>query len=202
MQSLTARPARRVGIVDTGTTLLFIPSDAFRLYKRAIPGAFTDGQGLLRVPSASIASLGNLTLTFGGKSFVLTPSAQLFPPAMGAQFTIGSAGVSIVRPRASDISSLPQIADAGSVNTGYDFVLGQMFLERFCASHSCVALVDPADAAFDSSTMRVGFAATRYTFQRTFPAVPPKTRPIKAPDAKVGSVRHVSRRRPLGSRGL
>ena len=77
-----------------------------------------------------------------------------------------------------------------------------MFLERFCASHSCAVLTDPADAAFDSSTMRVGFAATRYTFQRTFPTVPVRKTPAKAPVAKVGSVRHVSRRRPLGSRGL
>ena len=63
--------------------------------------------------------MGNLTLTFSGKSFVLTPDAQLFPPAMGSQFALGSAAVSI-------------FADAGSINTGYDFVLGQMFLERFC----------------------------------------------------------------------
>ena len=120
-RALTASPARRVGIADSGTTLVFIPSDAFRLYKKAIPGAFSDGQGLLRIPNSAVASMGNVTLTFGRKSLVLTPDAQLFPPAMGSQFALGSAAVSV-------------FADSGSINTGYDFVLGQMFMERYCAS--------------------------------------------------------------------
>ena len=82
---LTTSPAKRSGIVDTGTSgyiaksvetpskrkraaLLLVPTDAFNAYKAAIAGAHYDSSsGLLLIPQSSIPSMGPMTLTIGGK---------------------------------------------------------------------------------------------------------------------------------------
>jgi len=86
--------------------------------------------------------MGNLTLSLGGTKFVLTPSAQLFPVGAAAAFAeTGSDAVSI-------------LAYKGSINTGYDVILGQMMLERFYS-------------VYDSANSKLGFATTAYTYQHT-----------------------------------
>lgn len=67
------------GIVDTGTTLVMIATDAFNRY-RSLTGAVEDSTtGLLTVTSAQYSKLQSLFFTLSGTKFELTPNAQIWP---------------------------------------------------------------------------------------------------------------------------
>ena len=67
------------GIVDTGTTLLYLASDAFSKYQSATGATLDNATGLLKISSANFAKLQNLVFTIGGTTFTLTPNAQIWP---------------------------------------------------------------------------------------------------------------------------
>ena len=73
------------GIVDTGTTLLYLASDAFSKYRSATGATVDNATGLLKITSANFAKLQNLVFTIGGTTFTLTPNAQIWPvrPSLG-----------------------------------------------------------------------------------------------------------------------
>lgn len=79
------------GILDTGTTLVLLASDAFNRYK-ALTGATHDSaSGLLTLSSAQYAKLQSLYFTIAGRKFELTANAQLWPRSLN-QYIGGSSG--------------------------------------------------------------------------------------------------------------
>ncbi|KAF8264556.1 acid protease [Lactarius quietus] len=131
------------GIVDTGTTLILIATDAFDRYKSAT-GAVLDGTtGLLRITSTQYSNLQPLVFTAGGTSFQLTANAQIWPRSLN----------SLIGGSSSDIYLV--VNDIGSPSgRGLDFINGYTFLERFYS-------------VFDTSTGDVGLATTPFTTATT-----------------------------------
>jgi len=137
----TLGAANPIGIVDTGTTLMLLPADAFKAYMASIPGAYiASDTGLMMVPRSSYGSMGNLTFFWANKPFVLIPDAQLMPPALGQLFEASNPN--------NDFVSI--VASSG----GAEFTVGMMALTRFYS-------------VFDTPHKRIGLAYTSSTFQRT-----------------------------------
>lgn len=70
------------GIVDTGTTLILISSDAFSRYEKATGSVMDSTTGLLRLTIAQYANLQSLFFTIGGTKFELTADAQIWPRSL------------------------------------------------------------------------------------------------------------------------
>ncbi|KAF8999440.1 aspartic peptidase A1 [Cyathus striatus] len=128
------------GIVDTGTTLIMIASDAFQRYKDAT-GAELDGTtGLLRITSFQYSRLQPMYFTTNGITYELTPNAQIWPRALNYAIGGSTGNIYLV------------VADMGELSSGgMDFINGYTFLERYYA-------------VFNSSNGSVGFARNRATF--------------------------------------
>ncbi|KAJ7767950.1 aspartic peptidase A1 [Mycena maculata] len=127
------------GIVDTGTTLLLLASNAFSAYTRATGAVTDETTGLLRVTTAQFNALESLTFTTSGGSFVFTANAQLWPRALNT--AIGG--------RTNLIYLI--VGNLGTPSgEGFDFVNGFVFLERFYS-------------VFDTANKQVGFATTSFT---------------------------------------
>ncbi|KAG2048396.1 acid protease, partial [Suillus hirtellus] len=129
------------GIVDTGTTLIYIASDAFNKYQSATGGTLDETNGLLKISSDQYEQLSSLYFTIGGVTYELTPNAQIWPRSLN----------SAMGGTADDIYLV--VADIGS-DSGWDFTNGYCFLERFYS-------------VFDTTNSRVGFATTQYTYATT-----------------------------------
>ncbi|KZO93798.1 aspartic proteinase from Irpex Lacteus [Calocera viscosa TUFC12733] len=125
------------GIVDTGTTLVYIADNFFAKYRAAIPGSAIDPiTGLLEVPASQASTIQSLNFTIGGRAFTLSAGAQLIPQSEVAAYG-GRNGhyYSYIGPMGSDSGA------------GFDFVLGQKFLERFYS-------------VYDTTRNRVGLSDT------------------------------------------
>ncbi|KZW01131.1 acid protease [Exidia glandulosa HHB12029] len=108
------------GILDTSTTLILLPTDIFAAYKAAAGATLSQTVGLLQVSNAQFAAMKNFNFRIGGAIFSLTPNAQLFPRALNVDIG-GSSGDNFLI-----------IGDVGTPSgTGFDFVLGMAFSERF-----------------------------------------------------------------------
>ncbi|KAF8260104.1 aspartic peptidase A1 [Lactarius quietus] len=131
------------GIVDSGTTLIPIATDAFNRYQY-VTGAVLDGTtGLLKITSTQYSNLQSLVFTAGGTSFELTANAQIWPRSLN----------SIIGGTSSDIYLV--VTDLGSPSgSGLDFINGYTFLERFYS-------------VFDTANGSVGFATTPFTTATT-----------------------------------
>ncbi|KZO95554.1 family A1 protease [Calocera viscosa TUFC12733] len=125
------------GIVDTGTTLVLIASDAFSTYQNAIPGSSVDqNSGLLEIPSDQVNNLQTLNFNIGGTTYAFTAEDQLLDQSLNTYYG-GSAD-----------AYYSVVADLGSPSgEGLDFINGYLFLERFYS-------------VFDTTNSRVGFATT------------------------------------------
>ncbi len=75
------------GIVDTGTTLLLLATDAFKAYQRATGAKLDQSTGLLSLTEAQFKKLQSLFFTIGGTTFEFTANAQIWPRALNE--TIG-----------------------------------------------------------------------------------------------------------------
>ncbi|KAG0276487.1 hypothetical protein BGZ96_003258 [Linnemannia gamsii] len=127
------------GIVDSGTTLLLLASDAFKKYQSVTGGVPDISTGLLTITSDQYASLQSLFFTIGGTRFEYTANAQIWPRSLNSAIG-GTAG-----------SIYLIVADNGANSgSGRDFVLGQAFMERFYT-------------VFDTANKRVGIATTPHT---------------------------------------
>jgi len=116
-------------IVDTGTTLIYIPTTAYNKFLTASGGKTDSSTGL---PIYTTEPTSNFSFTIGGTVFSLTPAEYLIPKA---QYTVwGLTGSSYYS----------WIADGGS--SGVDFIIGQKFIENYYT-------------VFDTTNARVGFAA-------------------------------------------
>lgn len=127
------------GIVDTGTTLVLIATDAFNKYRSATGAVEDNTTGLLRLTTAQFNSLQSLFFTTGGATFELTANAQAWPRSLNSAIGGNSNSVYLI---VNDVGS-----NSGS---GLDFINGFAFLERFYS-------------VFDTANKRVGFATTPFT---------------------------------------
>ncbi|KAK0466333.1 aspartic peptidase A1 [Desarmillaria tabescens] len=127
------------GIVDTGTTLVYIASDAFARYRTATGATLDSTTGLLRITTAQYASLSSLFFHINGVSYELTPNAQIWPRSLNTAIGGSSSAVYLI---VNDIGT--------NTGEGLDFINGYTFLERYYT-------------IFDTANSRVGFAATSQT---------------------------------------
>ncbi|OSX61338.1 hypothetical protein POSPLADRAFT_1171012 [Postia placenta MAD-698-R-SB12] len=138
----TIIPDSYAGIVDTGTTLIYIADDWYQSYLDAIPGSYYDSNttGLTVIPHDQADFLAPFTVMVAGQPLILDAAAQLLPKDQNEvwggekHLRYGYIG--------------PMGSDSGK---GLDFIIGQKFMERFYA-------------VFDQANSRVGFAYTNHTF--------------------------------------
>jgi cathepsin E len=135
--------ASTVGIVDTGTTLILIATNAFSEYEKLTGGKLDRTTGLLTVTSAQFTALKTLDFNIGGVTFGLTANGQIWPRALNADIGGVAGKIYLI---------------VNSIGTpsgeGLDFIDGQCFLERFYA-------------VFDTGNQRVGLATTSFTTATT-----------------------------------
>ncbi|KAK0199003.1 aspartic peptidase A1 [Armillaria mellea] len=127
------------GIVDTGTTLTLIASDAFRKYQSATGAVLDSATGLLRLTPTQFSNLKSLFFKIGGVSYELTPNAQIWPRSLNADIGGSPSAVYLI---VNDIGT--------NSGEGLDFINGYTFLERFYT-------------VFDTANERVGFGVTAQT---------------------------------------
>ncbi|KAJ3712474.1 aspartic peptidase domain-containing protein [Lentinula raphanica] len=125
------------GIVDTGTTLLYLEENGFNKYIEATG-----------ITTAQFDALEDLVFTIGGTDFVLTANAQIWPRSLNT--AIGGNADSIYLVVASIGKSSLRLHVNGDGEPGFDFIDGYVFLERFYS-------------VFDTTNNRVGFANTAFT---------------------------------------
>ncbi|EIM92896.1 aspartic peptidase A1 [Stereum hirsutum FP-91666 SS1] len=131
------------GIVDTGTTLVLIASDAFARYQAATGAVMDANTGLLRLTTAQFANLQTLNFRINGATFGLTPNAQIWPRALNSAIGGTANNVYLI------------VGNIGTrTGAGLDFINGMTFLERFYS-------------VFDTTNRRVGFATTPFTTATT-----------------------------------
>ncbi|KAH9979938.1 acid protease [Lactifluus volemus] len=73
------------GIVDTGTTLILIATDAFQTYQQITGATLDQTTGLLTITASQFENLQSLFFNIGGISYELTPNAQIWPRSLNAQ---------------------------------------------------------------------------------------------------------------------
>ncbi|KIJ40077.1 hypothetical protein M422DRAFT_257145 [Sphaerobolus stellatus SS14] len=131
------------GIVDTGTVLLLLATNAITAYKKASGAVLDNTTGLLRLTTAQFAALQSLFFTIGGTTFELTANAQAWPRNLNADIGGTANNVYLI------------VGDLGTPSgEGLDFINGQTFIERFYT-------------VFDTTNNRVGFATTPFTTATT-----------------------------------
>jgi len=131
------------GIVDTGTTLVLLATDAITRYRSATGAVQDNTTGLLRLTTAQFAALKSLFFTTNGVTYELTANAQIWPRALNSAIGGNANSVYLI------------VGDLGTPSgEGFDFVNGFAFLERFYS-------------VFDTANRRVGFATTPFTTATT-----------------------------------
>jgi len=130
--------SQTAGIVDTGTTLTLIASDAFAKYQQ-LTGGVASSTGLLQINATQFAALKSLFFTVNNVDYEFTADAQVWPRALNS--AIGG--------QPNDIFLV--VADIGTPSgSGLDFINGFTFLERFYS-------------VFDTTNKKVGLANTPFT---------------------------------------
>ncbi|KAL4260087.1 Catalase [Pleurotus pulmonarius] len=111
--------ALTAGIVDTGTSLVLLSTDAFRQYMKATNATVDQTTGLLSIPASSYSQLHSLKFQIGGFTFEMTPDAQVWPRSLNN--CIGG----------KDDTIYLIVGDIGTNGaSGLEFILGYTFLER------------------------------------------------------------------------
>nr|VWP00069.1 Zn(2)-C6 fungal-type domain-containing protein [Ganoderma boninense] len=130
------------GIVDTGTTLLLLATDAFDAYQQATGGEMDSTTGLLKISSSQYDNLQSLFFTIGSQTYEFTANAQIWPRSLNSVLGGDSNSIYLV---ASDLGS--------NSGQGLDFINGYSWIERFYV-------------AYDVTNSQVGFATTDSTESR------------------------------------
>jgi hypothetical protein len=131
------------GIVDTGTTLLLLATDAFQAYQKATGATLDQTTGLLTITEKQYKNLQSINFNIGGVTYELTPNAQIWPRALNTVLGGEQGKIYLVT---SDLGS-----QSGS---GLDFINGFVWLQRFYS-------------VFDTNNAQVGLATTPYTDAET-----------------------------------
>ncbi|EGX95819.1 cathepsin E, putative [Cordyceps militaris CM01] len=116
------------GIVDTGTTLIYIPSAAYTKFLSATGGKTDSSSGLAVFTTKPTA---NFAIKLGSTSYTLTPSQYLVPTAQYSYFGLTSG------------KYYAWINNGGS--SGVNTIIGQKFLENYYS-------------VYDTTNSRIGFA--------------------------------------------
>ncbi|OCH92611.1 acid protease [Obba rivulosa] len=127
------------GIVDTGTTLLLLATDAFQAYQQATGGTLDNTTGLLTISEEQFNDLQSLFFTIGNTTFEFTANAQIWPRSLNSVIGGESGKIYLV---ASDLGS--------PSGQGLDFINGFAWLQRFYS-------------VFDTGNEQVGIANTQFT---------------------------------------
>ncbi|KAJ3556141.1 hypothetical protein NM688_g2188 [Phlebia brevispora] len=127
------------GIVDTGTTFLWLASDAYARYQNATGALFDDDTSLLTITQDQYEHLADLVFDIGGTEFALTPNAQIWPRTLNTLIDGTADKIYLV------VGNLGRPTGSGN-----DFTDGQVFLERFYS-------------VYDSASNSVGLANTVLT---------------------------------------
>ncbi|KAG2142982.1 acid protease [Suillus clintonianus] len=127
------------GIVDTGTTLILIATDAFNKYQSATGATLDSNTGLLMITSDQYANLQTLNFNIGGTTYGLTANGQIWPRSLNTDLGGNSNSIYLV---VNDIGS--------NSGTGLDFINGYSFLQRFYS-------------VYDTTNRQVGLATTSST---------------------------------------
>lgn len=94
------------GIVDTGTTLLMLATDAFQAYQKATGGVPDAPTGLLKLTQAQYSSLKPLNFHVGGATYTLPANGQIFPRSLNTLFGGTDGAVYLIAGDVSDFSVL------------------------------------------------------------------------------------------------
>ena len=124
----TTLASSATGIVDTGTTLIYIPTTAYNKFLSAAGGSTDQNSGLAifsRKPTA------NFGIKFGTSTFTLTPAQYLVPTAQYSVFGLTTG------------KYYAWINDGGA--SGVNTIIGQKFLENYYS-------------VYDTTGGRIGFA--------------------------------------------
>ncbi|TVY23448.1 Polyporopepsin [Lachnellula hyalina] len=116
------------GIVDTGTTLIYIPTSAYNKFLSATGGKTDSSSGLALFTTKPTS---NFSIKFGSTTYVLTPAQYLVPTAQYTYYGLTSG------------KYYAWINDGG--DSGVDTIIGQKFLEHYYS-------------VFDTTNSRIGFA--------------------------------------------
>ncbi|KAG8166817.1 hypothetical protein KVR01_002506 [Diaporthe batatas] len=116
------------GIVDTGTTLIYIPSSAYSAFLSATGGKTDSSSGLAVFTTKPTANFG---IKFGSTTYTLTPAQYLVPTAQYSVFGLTSG------------KYYAWINNGGS--SGVNTIIGQKFLENYYS-------------VYDTTNSRIGFA--------------------------------------------
>lgn len=116
------------GIVDTGTTLIYIPTSAYNKFLSAAGGSTDNNSGLAAFSTKPTA---NFSIKFGSTTYTLTPAQYLVPTAQYSAFGLSSG------------KYYAWINDGGS--SGVNTIIGQKFLENYYS-------------VYDTTNARIGFA--------------------------------------------
>ncbi|TBU55956.1 aspartic peptidase A1 [Dichomitus squalens] len=128
------------GIVDTGTTLILIPSDALATYQNITGAVLDEDTGFLSITKEQYDNLESLFFHIGKNTFEITPNAQIWPRALNTAIGGQAGSIYLI------------LGDSGvDTGSGLDFINGYAFLQRFYH-------------AVDYLGERAGFAFTEYTY--------------------------------------
>ncbi|KAH7357065.1 putative aspartic protease [Rhexocercosporidium sp. MPI-PUGE-AT-0058] len=116
------------GIVDTGTTLIYIPTSAYNAFLSATGGKTDSSSGLAIFTKKPTSNFG---ITFGSTTYTLTPDQYLVPTAQYTNFGLTSG------------KFYAWINNGGS--SGVNTIIGQKFLENYYS-------------VYDTTNSRIGFA--------------------------------------------
>ena len=115
-----------VGIIDTGTTLVMLPADAFSEYKKMTGATLDDTTGMLMITPEQYANLQDLTFKLfkiGGEEleFTLIPDAQIWPPSQNNLLPVAGESDKIYL-------IVHELTEAAAQRVGYHFILGYTFM--------------------------------------------------------------------------
>ncbi|KAG2367543.1 family A1 protease [Suillus spraguei] len=123
------------GIVDCGSTFLWIASDAYDSYQTATGADWDPATSLLTITLDQYGALQNLDFHIDHNTYSLTRNAQIWPRSLNYKIYGDDGAIYLVVKRSS---------------SGLDFVNGYVFLQRFYN-------------VLDTSSSLVGFATTLFT---------------------------------------
>ncbi|KAH9008849.1 acid protease, partial [Lactarius deliciosus] len=131
------------GIVDTGTTLVLIATDAFQRYQEATGATLDQTTTLLTLTNSQFDNLQSLFFYIDGVQYELTPNAQIWPRVLNTAIGGTQGQIYLI------------VSDLGSQSgQGLDFINGFTFLQRFYS-------------VYDVSKSRIGLATTHSTYAKT-----------------------------------
>ncbi|KAG2070282.1 acid protease [Suillus decipiens] len=129
------------GIVDFGTTLITLATDAYQKYQLATGTVYDSATKLLTMPEDKYGTLRNLDFHIGDQTYSLTPNGQIWPRSLNTK----------IRGKEGSIYLIFEDRGTSSGQDGLsDFSLGYLFMQRFYV-------------AYDFTNSRVGFATTAFT---------------------------------------